>query len=383
MRTPYNAPLAPDIPTMIRLAKLDYQYTERVPFGKVERGSCARRDSNGDSHAIVARMRLPWRDWNERFGHLPWHRRYEVLGPALIAVLCSGLFLLPPAGKPADALSWIRIVLPYSLFFGWVLLIVSDKEKPVWFKRVCSISSVLVFFLLFHAYSGADWQRMREKFFDLRSLDGVFPMYVSGAWISIKLTLASAFLSLALGTFLGVLRTFKNPVLTAFTIVYVDLFRSFPLIALMVVVFYALPFVGVQLSPFVAAALSIVLMYSAYISEIVRSGVEAVHRSQIEAARSLGLSQTATLIHVVIPQAARIMIPPLTSSSVGILKDTVVAYTVTLPELLTEAEHAASWKGNPTPVVFSALIYLAILFPLTRLSSRLEKRSKKWIKKSR
>ncbi len=77
------------------------------------------------------------------------------------------------------------------------------------------------------------------------------------------------------------------------------------------------------------------------------------------------------------------MIPPLTSSCVGILKDTVVAYTVTLPELLTEAEQAASWKGNPTPVVFSALIYLIILFPLTRLSSRLEKRSKKWIKKSR
>jgi ABC-type amino acid transport system permease subunit len=108
--------------------------------------------------------------------------------------------------------------------------------------------------------------------------------------------------------------------------------------------------------------------------------VEAVHRTQIDAARSLGLGEVRTLVHVVIPQAVRIIIPPLTSSCVGILKDTVVAYVVTLPELLTQAKQATSWKANPTPIIISSVIYLIILFPLTRFSSWLEKRSKRWIK---
>lgn len=319
--------------------------------------------------------------WNDWFGHLPWYRRYEFLVPCLAVVAALGILLVPSPGKPAGFLSWSRILLSYSLFFGWVLLVLTDREKPVWLKRASSVSTVVLFFLFFYLYSGANWGRMGEKFFNLQSLEGVWPMYWAGTITSVKLTLGAAVFSVALGTFLGVLRTFNNPVLSLFTIAYVDLFRSFPLIALMMVVFYALPFVGIQLSPFVAASVSIVLLYSAYISETVRSGVEAVHRSQIDAARSLGLSEVKTLVHVVIPQAVRIIIPPLTSSCVGILKDTVVAYAVTLPELLTQAKQAASWKANPTPIIVSSVIYLIILFPLTRFSSWLEKRSKKWIKK--
>ena len=320
-------------------------------------------------------------EWNAHFGHLPWYRRYEFLIPSLVAVIGLGFLLVPPAGKPESVSSWFRIVFSYSLFFGWVLLVLADKEKPLWFKRTSSLTSVFLFFYFFYLFSGADWGRMGEKFFNLQSLVGVWPMYLTGIIISMKLTLFSAVFSVALGTFLGVLRTFKNPVLNLVTIVYVDLFRSFPLIALMMVVFYALPFIGIKFSPFVAATVSIVLLYSAYISEMVRSGVEAVHHSQIDAARSLGLNEIQTLTHVVIPQAVRIIIPPLTSSLVGILKDTVVAYTVTLPELLTQAQQAASWKRNPTPIIISSVIYLIILFPLTRFSSWLEKRSKKWMKK--
>ena len=140
------------------------------------------------------------------------------------------------------------------------------------------------------------------------------------------------------------------------------------------VVCYTLPFIGIDFSPFMAASVSIVLMYSAYIAEIVRSGVEAVHASQIDAARSLGMNKVQVLVYVELPQAVRIIIPPLTSSIVGILKDTVVAYTVTLPELLTQAQQASAWKNNPTPVIVSALLYIIILLPLTRFSAGLEKR---------
>ena len=319
-------------------------------------------------------------EWNEHFGHLPWYRRYEFLIPILAALIGIGFLLAPSPGKPESFFTWFRILVSYFLFFTWVMLILSDREKPVWLKRLSSFSSVFLFFLFFYFYSGANWDRMAVKFFNFRALEGVWPMYLAGTAISLKLTLVSVVFSVALGTFLGVLRTFKNPILSLFTIVYVDLFRSFPLIVLMMVVFYALPFLGLQLSPFVAASVSIVLLYSAYISEIVRSGVEAVHRSQIDAARSLGLGEIQTLVHVVIPQAVRIIIPPLTSSCVGVLKDTVVAYAVTLPELLTQAKQAASWKANPTPIIISSVIYLIILFPLTKFSSWLEKRSRRWIK---
>jgi His/Glu/Gln/Arg/opine family amino acid ABC transporter permease subunit len=319
-------------------------------------------------------------EWKNQFGHLPWYRRYEFLLPALLVLIGIVPILAPSPGQPENFSAWFRIIFSYFLFFGWVLLVLSDREKPVWLKRVASFSSIILFFLFFYFYSGADWARMGEKFFNFQSLDGVWPMYATGIIISMKLTLFSVVFSVALGTFLGVLRTFKNPVLNVFATIYVDIFRSIPLIVLMMVIFYALPFVGIKFTPFVAASVSIVLLYSAFISEMVRSGVEAVHWTQIDAARSLGLNEVQTLIHVVIPQAVRIIIPPLTSSCVGILKDTVVAYVVTLPELLTQAEQAASWKQNSTPIIISSAIYLIILFPLTRFSSRLEKRSKRWLK---
>lgn len=326
------------------------------------------------------RISIITKDWNERFGHLPWYRRYEFLFPSLLVIIWLGLLIVPCPGRPVNFAAWFRILFYYFLFFAWALLVLSDREKPVWLKRLSSLAVVFLFFLFFYYYSGADWDRMAEKFFNFQKLEGVWPMYAEGLAISLRLTILSAVFSVAVGTFLGVLRTFKNPVLSLFTIVYVDLFRSFPLIALMMVVFYALPFLGLKLTPFMAASVSIILMYSAYISEMVRSGVEAVHRTQVDAARSLGLSEIKTLVYVVIPQAVRIIIPPLTSSIVGILKDTVVAYAVTLPELLTQAKQATSWKNNPTPIIVVSVVYLIILFPLTRFSSWLERRSKRWIK---
>jgi His/Glu/Gln/Arg/opine family amino acid ABC transporter permease subunit len=329
---------------------------------------------------LRAILRARAQQWGEYFGHLPWYRRYEFLALGLIVLAGAGVFLVPSPGRPHDPLTWCRILLSYLMFFGWVLLILTDREKPVWLKRLASLSVVILFFLFFYWFSGADWSGMSEKFFNVKALDGVWPMYLDGTIISIKLTLVAAVLSVGLGAFLGVLRTFKNPVLSVFTIAYVDLFRSFPIITLMMVVFYALPFIGLRFSAFASASLSIVLVYSAYISEMVRSGVESVHPSQFDAARSLGLTQVQALVYVVVPQAVRIIIPPLTTSLVGILKDTVVAYAVTLPELLTQAKQASSWKLSPTPVVVSSLIYLIILFPLTRFANRMEKRSKRWTK---
>ena len=142
-----------------------------------------------------------------------------------------------------------------------------------------------------------------------------------------------------------------------------------------------LPFLGIDLEPFPAAVLSLTLLNSAYIAEIFRAGIQAIHYGQFDAAKALGLHPVKIMTMIILPQAFRIIIPPLTSSLVGILKDTAVAYVITLPELLTMAQQAVTWKMNPTPLIMVSIIYLAILLPLTRFTGYLETRSKRWIKK--
>jgi polar amino acid transport system permease protein len=141
------------------------------------------------------------------------------------------------------------------------------------------------------------------------------------------------------------------------------------------------PFLGINLNAFSAAVAALTLMYAAYISEIIRSGIQAIHYGQYDAAKAIGLHPVKIMTMIILPQAVRIIIPPLTSSLVGILKDTAIAYVITLPELLTRAQHATTWKLNPTPLVAVTLIYLAILLPSVRFTGYLEKRSKRWIKK--
>ncbi len=144
----------------------------------------------------------------------------------------------------------------------------------------------------------------------------------------------------------------------------------------MVLIYYALPFIKILLPAFTSAVLAIALIASAYVAEIVRSGIEAVPRGQFEAARSLGLGQGQTMTAVVMPQALRIVVPPLTGNAVSIMKDTAVASVVALPELLQQATSRQALAANPTPLVGAAVIYVLMLFPLVRLVSRFENRAK-------
>lgn len=305
------------------------------------------------------------------------------LGVMSLVLVGFALFLLPPSGRRSSFVDWFAIGLFFSLAFGLVVFTLTDHRKPVWLKRLASLGLLFIFLWLFYQYSGTQWDRIQDKFLNFKSLEGLGPAYLEGLIISLKLTVMAIGFSVLLGLILGVLRSFHNPVIELFLAAYVDVFRSIPLIALMMLIFYALPFLGVNLEPFTAATVAIVIMYSAYIAEIFRAGIEAIARIQVEAAASLGLSSLQTLRLVIFPQALRIIIPPLTSSLVGVLKDTAVAYVVTLPELLTQAQQAMLSKGNPTPLIAVSGIYLIILLPLTRLASQLENRSKRWVKKTK
>jgi polar amino acid transport system permease protein len=157
-------------------------------------------------------------------------------------------------------------------------------------------------------------------------------------------------------------------------IVAIDFFRAIPPLVLLIFIYSGLPFAGVRLSPLVAVSVAFFLNTSAYYGEIYRAGIESVGRGQWDAARSTGLGFTQTLTSVVLPQAIRNVLPDLVSNTVEVVKLTSIASVVALPEMLYSADMARSITFNTSPIMLAAAIYLAMLWPIVRLVSRLERR---------
>lgn len=155
---------------------------------------------------------------------------------------------------------------------------------------------------------------------------------------------------------------------------YIDVMRSIPLLVLLIIIYYALPFVGIRLSPFLSAVAALSLVSAAYTAEIFRAGIEAIPRGQFEASEALGLGVRHKMVDVILPQAIRIVIPPLTNNCINVMKDTALASVVAMPDLLKQATQAQALSANPSPLIGAALIYLAILWPLVAAVSRLERR---------
>ena len=154
----------------------------------------------------------------------------------------------------------------------------------------------------------------------------------------------------------------------------IDVFRAFPVIVLLILIFYGLPFLGLRLSNFAAAVLALVLNNAAYYAEIFRAGLQAVARGQTEAARALGLRPWQVIRLVLLPQALRRVRAPLATNSLELVKETSIAAMVALPELLRSARVAQEQTYNPTPLVAAAIIYAAMLWPFARMTARLERR---------
>jgi polar amino acid transport system permease protein len=213
-----------------------------------------------------------------------------------------------------------------------------------------------------------------DTFLNGRVFVQTLPLLLSGLTTTLLLGLVSIVLGLAGGLALALMRLYARAPLRQIAIAYIDVFRAIPLLVLLVIVYYALPFMGVRLSPFAAAATSLSLVASAYSAEIFRAGIEAVPRGQFEAARALGLRPFPLMARVVLPQAVRIVVPPITSNSINVLKDTALASVVAMPDLLKQATQAQALAANPTPLIIAAAIYLLMLLPMVRIVGLLETR---------
>lgn len=191
---------------------------------------------------------------------------------------------------------------------------------------------------------------------------------------TVQLAAVSLVTAAVLGLLLAVVRGLKNRLLDGIIIVYVDFFRALPTIVLFMIVYYMLPFFGMSFPVFWAAVVALTLNGAAYYEEIFRAGIEAIDRGQWEASASLGLGFVHTMRHVILPQAIRIVIPPATSNSLELVKTTVLASVISMPDLLYKAQQAAGLWYNPTPLVLAALIFLVLLWPLVRFTGYLERR---------
>ena len=210
---------------------------------------------------------------------------------------------------------------------------------------------------------------------------GVFrdalPLLLTGLWITVGLGLTAILLGLAGGLALVLMRLYGAAPARLAAVVYIDVFRAIPVLVLLIVIYYALPFVGVRLSPFASAASALSLVSAAYSAEILRSGIEAVPFGQVEASLALGMGPVRRLIRIVLPQALRIVIPPLTSNAINVFKDTALASVVAMPDLLKQATQAQALAANPTPLIGAAAIYLVLLLPCVRFVGLYESRMRR------
>jgi polar amino acid transport system permease protein len=213
-------------------------------------------------------------------------------------------------------------------------------------------------------------------FFNLDVLVRSFPMLMRGVGNTILLGLASIFFGGLGGLFVCLMRLYGPKPARLLAIGFIDILRAMPILVLLILIYYALPFVGIRFTSFTSATLALSLVLSAFTAEVCRAGIEAVPKGQFEAAAALGLSFWRTMGTVILPQALRMVVPPLTSNAVSIFKDTALASVVAMPDLLKQATDAQALMANPTPLIGAALIYLAFLWPLVRLVNHLEERGK-------
>ncbi|MFT8246809.1 amino acid ABC transporter permease [Roseomonas sp. BN140053] len=214
-----------------------------------------------------------------------------------------------------------------------------------------------------------------ETFLNAEVFLRVLPLLLTGLAMTVQLAVVAILLGVPMGLTVAMLRLYGPRPVRWLAVGYVDLFRALPMLVLLILSYYALPFVGIRLSSFAAAAGSLCVVMSAFSAEVFRAGIESVPQGQVEAARALGLHFRATMRHVVLPQAMRVVIPPLTSNCVGIFKETSLASVVALPELVKQGNDAQALTANPTPLIGVAAIYLVVLWPLVRLVARLEARN--------
>jgi polar amino acid transport system permease protein len=227
------------------------------------------------------------------------------------------------------------------------------------------------------------WPRVRSTFFNLDVAGDTLPRIAEGLWLNLQVLVVGGFLVLVIGLLVAVVRTLRGPALAPLRIVataYVDLFRGMPLIIVLYLVGFGLPALrleGIPTSPFVLGTAAIVIVYSAYVAEVFRAGIESVHPSQRAAARSLGLTHRQSMRIVVLPQAVRTVTPALLNDFVALQKDVGLISVLGAVDAVRSAQIAVGQSFNFTPYVVAGLLFVLLAVPSARLADAVTARARR------
>lgn len=202
-----------------------------------------------------------------------------------------------------------------------------------------------------------------------------FPLLLGGAWVTLYISLISSSIGVVLGLFMGMAWVSRFRAVRAIATVYTEMIRGTPLLMQLIILYYGLPSVGINLEAIVAGIIGLSANSAAYVGEIFRAGIQSVGRGQMEAARAGGLTHLQAMRYVVLPQAFRMVLPPLTNEFVTMLKDSSLVSTLAIAELLRTGREVVAWKVNVfSPFAGVTLLYLGMTLPLTHLARYLERR---------
>ncbi len=225
--------------------------------------------------------------------------------------------------------------------------------------------------------SGIELREFGFAYFDREVLAAIWRDILKAGVNTIKYAVTAQAFAIVLGLFVAMLVISKRRRLRIPATIYVDVVRGLPLLMLIMLIYFGPTFVGIR-ATFGLGIVALTINSSAYVAEIFRAGIQAVDKGQMDAARSLGMPYATSMVHVVIPQAVRKVIPPLTNEFIALVKDTslliIIGFTLSQRELLGAARQLSSSTFSATPFMAASIAYLVITLPLIRVVSRLERR---------
>jgi polar amino acid transport system permease protein len=231
--------------------------------------------------------------------------------------------------------------------------------------------------------NAAGWEEFKAYFFDWEKYRESFPEIAEAFWINVKIFCIAEVIILFTALGLAVLRGLPGPVflpVRVLAIVYADFFRGVPTILVILMLGTGMPALGISwvpISEMFWGIVALVLVYTAYVSEVYRAGIESVHPSQDAAARSLGLTRGQSLRHVVIPQAVRRVVPPLLNDFIGLQKDTALVSVLGVVEALRQTQINEAAEFNGTYYLVAATLFVALTIPLARVTDWLVARERR------
>src|SRR5215472_13606639 len=211
-----------------------------------------------------------------------------------------------------------------------------------------------------------------DTFFKWALIERYLPAILAGMAVTVEIAAAVVVTGIGLGLALALLRTLRVPPLSALIVIFVDMFRALPPLVLLLIVYFGLPNVGINLPSFAVLWLVLAFVLAAFVEEIFWAGILSVPKGQWEAARSTGIGFLGTLAYIVLPQAVRLTVAPITNRTLAITKNTALGTVIGVSEILNQATTAQSFSGNATPLMMGAIAYVLLFIPVVVLGRFLE-----------